>query len=121
VRVLFDQGTPVPIRRYLPTHRVETAFEQGWSTLRNGELLSAAENAGFEVLLTTDANLRTRRTLRIALLLSSCSAKDDGLASSPKWLALRRPLTPLLPVITRRSKSHEIVQQSAASDRLGVG
>ena len=53
----------MPIRRYLPTHRVVTAFEQGWSTLRNGELLSAAENAGFEVLLTTDANLRYQHNL----------------------------------------------------------
>jgi len=63
VRVLFDQGTPVPIRRQLPTHRVVTAFEQGWSTLRNGELLSAAEAGGFDVLLTTDTNLRYQQSL----------------------------------------------------------
>lgn len=63
MRVLFDQGTPVPIRRYLPTHQVVTAFEQGWSTLRNGELLSAAETAGFDVLLTTDTKLRYQLNL----------------------------------------------------------
>ena len=43
VRVLFDQGTPVPLRNYLPEHRVATAAEMGWSTLSNGELLDAAE------------------------------------------------------------------------------
>lgn len=63
MRVLFDQGTPVPIREHLPTHQVVTAFEKGWSTLRNGELLSAAEAGGFEVLLTTDTNLRYQQNL----------------------------------------------------------
>lgn len=63
MRVLFDQGTPVPIRRYLPTHQVVTAFERGWSTLRNGELLSAAETAGFDVLPTTDTKLRYQQNL----------------------------------------------------------
>jgi hypothetical protein len=42
----------------LSAHQVVTAFEQGWSTLRNGELLWAAEAGGFEVLLITDTNLR---------------------------------------------------------------
>jgi hypothetical protein len=37
VRVLFDQGTPVPIRKHLSAHQVVTTFEQGWSTLRNAE------------------------------------------------------------------------------------
>jgi hypothetical protein len=63
VRVLFDQGTPVPLRKYLSAHQVVTAFEQGWSTLRNGELLWAAEAGGFEVLLTTDKNLRYQQNL----------------------------------------------------------
>ena len=52
--ILFDQGTPVPLRPFLPGHTVKTAAEQGWSTLSNGDLLRAAEAAGFDVLLTTD-------------------------------------------------------------------
>ena len=40
-----------------------TAFEQGWSTLRNGELLLAAEAGGFEVLLTTDTNIKYQQNL----------------------------------------------------------
>jgi hypothetical protein len=63
VRVLFDQGTPVPIRKHLSAHQVVTAFEQGWSTLRNGELLLAAEAGGFEVLLTTDTNIKYQQNL----------------------------------------------------------
>ncbi len=45
--VLFDQGTPKPLGAYLKGHSVKTAREQGWSTLSNGELLSAAEVAGW--------------------------------------------------------------------------
>jgi len=39
--VLFDQGTPVPLRKFLKGHRVETASQKGWDTLRNGDLLNA--------------------------------------------------------------------------------
>jgi hypothetical protein len=63
VRVVFDQGTPAPLRRAMPHHSIATAFELGWSTLRNGELLSAAEAAGFDVFVTTDTNLRYQQNL----------------------------------------------------------
>jgi predicted nuclease of predicted toxin-antitoxin system len=58
MKILFDQGTPVPLRRHLPRHDVATAAEMDWSQLTNGELLAAATEAGFEVLVTTDQNLR---------------------------------------------------------------
>ena len=71
MRILFDQGTPAPLRDHLPGHSVETAYEKGWSALRNGELLAKAE-AEFEVLVTTDRNLRHQQNLagqRIAILV----------------------------------------------------
>ena len=58
MKVLFDQGTPVPLRRHLGVHDVATAAEMGWSRLTNGELLAAATEADFEVFVTTDQNLR---------------------------------------------------------------
>jgi hypothetical protein len=72
MRILFDQGTPLPLRRLLIGHSVETAFEKGWATLDNGDLLSAAQNASFELLVTTDQNLRYQQNLknrRIAILV----------------------------------------------------
>ncbi len=57
MRILFDQGTPVGIKEFLQGHFVKTAYQQGWNTLLNGELLKAAEEAGFDILLTTDKNL----------------------------------------------------------------
>jgi hypothetical protein len=71
MRVLFDQGTPAPLRHFLTGHEVSTAYEKGWSTLRNGELLSTAER-DFDVLITTDQNLRYQQNLadrKIAILV----------------------------------------------------
>ena len=62
--VLFDQGTPVPIARSLLGHAVKTARQLGWETLANGELLLVAEEAGFDVLLTTDKNLASQQNLK---------------------------------------------------------
>jgi predicted nuclease of predicted toxin-antitoxin system len=64
MKILFDQGTPVPLRRHLPRHDVATAAEMDWSQLTNGELLAAAREAGFEVLVTTDQNLRYQQNLK---------------------------------------------------------
>lgn len=64
MRILFDQGTPVAISDALQNHFVRTANAQGWSTLTNGELLRVAEQAGFEVLLTTDTSLPHQQNLQ---------------------------------------------------------
>jgi len=61
MRVLFDQGTPDPLRKSLTQHNVSTAYEKGWSKLRNGALLDTAEREGYEVMVTTDTNLKTSR------------------------------------------------------------
>ena len=68
MRVLFDQATPVPIRPFLTGHTVSTAAHEGWDKLQNGDLLDAAEAAGFEVFLTTDKNIRYQQTLEGAKL-----------------------------------------------------
>lgn len=63
MRVLFDQGTPVPLRKHLSAHQVTTTFELGWNNLKNSELLQKAEENGFSVLITTDQNLRYQQNL----------------------------------------------------------
>jgi hypothetical protein len=72
VRILLDQGIPVPLRAILAGHEVSTAYELGWSTLSNGELLLAAETR-FELFVTTDQSPRyqqnfTGRRLSILVL-----------------------------------------------------
>jgi len=72
--VLFDHGTPRGIARGLQGHTVKEARAQGWDTLSNGELLKAAEEAGFDVLLTTDTNLPYQQKLegrKLAIVILS--------------------------------------------------
>jgi hypothetical protein len=76
MKILFDQGTPAPLRRHLTGHSVDTAYERGWSNLPNGDLLDAAEKDGYQLLITTDQNLRYQqnlpdRQLAIIVLLST--------------------------------------------------
>ena len=63
MRILFDQGTPVPLRRHLSGHTVSTAYEMGWSDLANGVLLAKAESQ-FDLMMTTDQNLRYQQNLK---------------------------------------------------------
>ncbi len=76
MKILFDQGVPVPLRRFLHPHTVDTAAERGWSQLQNGDLLHQAESNGYELFITTDKNLRYQqnlqtRTIAIAVLGST--------------------------------------------------
>lgn len=73
---MFDQGTPVPLRKLLTDHSIITAYERGWQTLENGDLIAAAEADEFEVILTTDQNLKyqqnlTGRNISIVVLSST--------------------------------------------------
>lgn len=73
MNVLFDQGTPVPLRRWLHPHVIDTCAERGWSVLQNGDLLRHAEAEGYDAFITTDQNLRyqqnlANRTIRILVL-----------------------------------------------------
>lgn len=82
--VLFDHGTPKGLAYALSGHTVHTARSRGWNTLSNGALLTAAEEAGFDLLLTTDRRIRYQQNLRarrIALVV---------LTGSTKWSLLRQ-------------------------------
>jgi hypothetical protein len=77
MRILFDQGTPAPLRGALTEHEVSTAYERGWSTLTNGELLDSAERAGLDLLITTDQNLRFQQDLsgrRLSIVVLSTTS-----------------------------------------------
>lgn len=79
-------------------HIVDTAFERGWSGLRNGELLDRAESDGYELLVTTDQNLRHQQNL------------------SGRQLAIMVLLAASWPRIQRR-----VDEILAAVDRVGPG
>jgi hypothetical protein len=62
--ILFDYGTPRSIARWLEGHMVVEAFARGWDRLANGALLKAAEEAGFDLLLSTDKTSSISKILK---------------------------------------------------------
>lgn len=94
MRILFDQGTPAPLRSHLLTHQVTTAFELNWGSLTNGDLLSKAETANFEILITTDQNLRYQQNLqkrRIAIVV----------ITSTSWPLIQKRIPAVVDAINR--------------------
>ncbi len=86
MRILFDNGVPRPVASALQAHVVEEARTRGWDSLTNGDLLRAAEAAGFEVMVTTDRNIAYQQNLsgrRIALVV----------LTTPAWPSIRPRLT----------------------------
>jgi len=86
VRILFDQGVPVPRRRHLADHSVETAAELRWAALSDRQLLGRAEADRFDLLITTDRNLKHQQVLtgrRLAILVLSTTS----------WPRIRRRAT----------------------------
>ena len=96
MRVLFDQGTPLPLRWHLRPHEVDSAAELGWSELQNGELLDHAEAAGYDALVTTDQQLRHQqklagRRIRVLVLMTTSWPRIHPRASAVRT-ALERLL-----------------------------
>jgi hypothetical protein len=85
MKILFDHGTPAPLRRVLAGRQVSTAYEMGWARLGNGDLLAAAEKS-FDAFITTDQHLRYQQNLtnrQLAIL---------GLPTT-SWPEIQRHLT----------------------------
>jgi hypothetical protein len=78
MRVLFDNGTPRGVAAALREHTVDEARDRGWDTLRNGELLDAAEAAGFDVFVTTDRNIPYQQKLAGRQLAVVVLSSVDG-------------------------------------------
>lgn len=83
--ILFDHVTPRGIAQILSGHTVIRAKEQGWDALSNGDMLEAAERAGFDVVVTADKNMRFQQNLkgrRIAVVV----------LSTPQWPVVKLQL-----------------------------
>jgi hypothetical protein len=94
MRILFDHGTPSGIARSLAGHEVTEAIERGWERLSNGELLTKAEESGFDLLLTTDKGIRYQQNLKgrnIAIVVLGNSA----------WRVVRKHLDLIAAVVNK--------------------
>jgi hypothetical protein len=84
-RILLDEGVPIGIRTLVTGFHVEAVPELGWAGLTNGDLIMAAEEAGFDVMITCDQNIRYQQNLagrRLALVVLTTNHWDTIRANS---------------------------------------
>jgi hypothetical protein len=62
VKILLDECTPHVLKKLLTGFEIKTVQDQGWSGITNGALLRLAEGK-FDVLITSDQNLRHQQNL----------------------------------------------------------
>src|SRR5437867_3908341 len=101
--ILFDHGTPRGLARALPGHKVTEAKARGWDRLNNGDLLNVAEEAAFDLLVTTDQRIRYQQNLRgrkIAVIV---------LSGSTKWSRVRQHLERIATVVNM-AKPHSYTE-----------
>jgi hypothetical protein len=97
VKVLLDENLPHRLRNRLGSHEAFTVWYMGWAGLKNGELLNAAEEAGFEVFVTGDQTLSYEQNLagrRIAVLVLSTIDRDILKSNAPLIVAALDNVTP---------------------------
>ena len=78
MRLLLDECVPARLRKALPSHEVSTVGLEGWSGIKNGQLLALAA-AGFEALITVDKNLpyqQNTAALPIAVLVLDAKSNE---------------------------------------------
>jgi hypothetical protein len=111
--ILFDHVTPRGVARFLSGHTVITAKDRGWDTLSNGELLEAAERAGFDVVVTADKNMRYQQNLggrRIALVV----------LSTPQWPIVKLHLEKIAAAVNAAAAGSYIEVELSVSPRPDI-
>jgi hypothetical protein len=89
--VLLDEQLPWRLGRALVEHEVRTVQRQGWSGIKNGELLRLASEAGFELLITADQNMPFQQNLQrfslaVIVLIAPSNKIEDLLPLVPSIL-----------------------------------
>ena len=89
MRILLDEQLPRQLARAIAGHEVSTVQRQGWSGLKNGELLRRAAAQRFDAFVTADQNLAFQQNLagsplRVVVLLAPTNVLDDLLPLIPE-------------------------------------
>ena len=79
MKILLDECLPLDLRHSFPCHDAHTVQWAGFKGKKNGELLRAAEAAGYDVLLTVDQGMPHRRdplAMKLSILLVRCQSNQ---------------------------------------------
>jgi predicted nuclease of predicted toxin-antitoxin system len=99
MRILVDECIDERFRNSFPAHDCQTARYAGLTGLKNGDLLTAAETAGFDVFLTVDQGFEyqqnlTARKLAIVIFRAKSNRLKDLLPLVPACLAHMKSIQP---------------------------
>lgn len=97
MRVLLDENLPHALRMHLAGHDVFTTAYQGWASWSNGARVKAADDAGFDVLLTADQGLNYQQNLAgrgIAIVVISTNRYSLVLANTDKIATAIKSVSP---------------------------
>lgn len=91
MRVLLDESLPRQLARELVGHSVRTVRQQGWASLRNGELLQQARSEAFDIFVTADQNLEfqqnfARVEIAVIVMIARTNRIQDLLPLVPDLL-----------------------------------
>ena len=99
MRILLDEQLPRQLAPFLIGHEVRTVQQESWAGLKNGALLTTAEDAGLVILLTGDQNLQfqqnlAKRRIGVVVLCAVSNAIEDLLPLVPSALKVIEVLHP---------------------------
>ncbi len=95
MKILLDECVTKRLKAHLSKHEVFTVTEQGWNGYRNGQLMTAASNKGFDVLLTIDKNLQHQQNIgKYPLIIIVLDAPSSKLEVLVTFLAAFEQLLP---------------------------
>ena len=99
MKILLDECLPVDFRHRFPNHEANTAEWAGFKGKKNGDLLRAAEIAGYSVLLTVDQGIpqqtnAVERKIAIFLLVAPSNQMEDLLPLVPDVLVALQSIQP---------------------------
>lgn len=101
-RLLLDKSVPAGLKQILTGFEVKTAPEMGWAGITNGRLLDLAEQNGFDIMVTSDTNIRFQNRLigrRMALVV----------ATTNHWDTIRANPADLVAACDRAVRGHYVV------------
>ena len=99
MRVLLDEQLPRQLASYLTNHEIRTVQQESWAGLKNGELLTRAQAAGFSVFVTGDRNLEYQQNVSklqigVVVLCAVINALEDLLPLVPEAVAAIEEVKP---------------------------
>ncbi len=115
MRIVFDHNVPKRLRSLLPGHAVTTSRELGWDKLKNGDLLNAAQEHGFDVMVTGDKNISYQQNLEGRKLALVILADTD-------WPTLKQNPAPIIAALDEaKPGSFKLLTEPALPRRPRAG